>query len=165
MCQAWPPTRWTGLGEGGQRLGPSRRSPGLIRGSWRGGAGGEGLSRGCAEAQSPSLCEIMGRGLNSARLRRQKRRLRHRVQKPRPQPEVSGHQGGPLTPMARGEGSQHLLWGLETSLYCAPACSPSLRICILLSACFLPASDSLTCLRSVSPPGALVSVHLISSSL
>lgn len=35
----------------------------------------------------------MGRGLNSTRLRRQKRRLRLRVQKPRRQQEVSRHQG------------------------------------------------------------------------
>lgn len=44
--------------------------------------------------------EAMGRGLNSTRLRRQKRRLRLRVQKPRRQQEVSGHQG---------YGSQHRL--------------------------------------------------------
>lgn len=44
--------------------------------------------------------EAMGRGLNSTRLRRQKRRLRLRVQKPRRQQEVSGHQG---------YGSQHYL--------------------------------------------------------
>lgn len=42
----------------------------------------------------------MGRGLNSTRLRRQKRRLRLRVQKPRRQQEVSGH---------RGYGYQHCL--------------------------------------------------------
>lgn len=41
----------------------------------------------------------MGRGLNSARLRRQKRRLRPRVQKPRQQLEVSGHQRAPSPPL------------------------------------------------------------------
>lgn len=35
----------------------------------------------------------MGRGFNSARLRRQKRRLQPRAQKPRRQAEVSGHRG------------------------------------------------------------------------
>uniref|UniRef100_A0A8C9PLK1 BICD family-like cargo adapter 2 n=1 Tax=Spermophilus dauricus TaxID=99837 RepID=A0A8C9PLK1_SPEDA len=38
-------------------------------------------------AEHEELCEAMGRGLNSARIRRQKRRLRPRVQKLRQQPE------------------------------------------------------------------------------
>ncbi|KAL6091780.1 hypothetical protein STEG23_000189 [Scotinomys teguina] len=43
----------------------------------------------------------MGRGLNSTRLRRQKRRLRLRVQKPRRQQEVSGHQTVTPTVLSR----------------------------------------------------------------
>ena len=41
-----PPLVIQVLGEGGQRRGAGCGCPGLIRGSWPGGAGGEGLSRG-----------------------------------------------------------------------------------------------------------------------
>lgn len=67
--------------------GRGRDSPRLIR--W-----GEGLGQaGPQKFQETAADAAMGRGLDSTRLRRQKRRLRLRVQKPRRQQEVSGQQG------------------------------------------------------------------------
>lgn len=70
--------------------GSGRDNPGLIRGRWGEGLGQTGPQK---FQETATTCKAMGRGLNSTRLRRQKRRLRLRVQKPRRQPEVSGHQG------------------------------------------------------------------------
>lgn len=112
----------------------------------------------------------MGRGLNSARLRRQKRRLRPRVQKYRQQPEVSGRQrGSSHYPTARG---QPLLSDLETSLYCSPStCLLSLCMSLFLpdsssTFAFVPVSHPLMPWVSVSPSWSLsVCSSVISSSV
>lgn len=102
------------------------------------------------------MCEAMGRGLNSARLRRQKRRLRPRVQKPRQQPEVS-HQKAP-TPPPHSQGSAPPVWLGNFSLLLLFLFS--LRLRILLSACFLPASLLLSCLSQTTSDSLGLSLHL-----
>lgn len=69
----------------------------------------------------------MGRGFNSARLRRHKRRLRPRVQKPRQQPEVSGPQeDAPCHHPNSGP------WSAPPgSFYFSPSCPTAWTMCCL----------------------------------
>lgn len=105
----------------------------------------------------------MGRGFNSARLRRHKRRLQPRAQKPRRQPEVSGHRGASPNSGPGSAPPETALWLLCLLYYprlrLAPLPAPPSSV---LSLALRPASDPLrhrppqvSACRSVSPPVSL----------
>ncbi|XP_010601894.1 BICD family-like cargo adapter 2 isoform X1 [Fukomys damarensis] len=104
----------------------------------------------------------MGRGLNSTRLRRQKRRLRPRVQEPRQQPEVSGYQGG-LTLAVLGSAfcSPWNLLSTASDTWVSAALCPSFLLSCL---CPTPA-PSRALFGSVSLPALWVSSSLMSPYL